>query len=76
EADATMELVLEHGVNHIDVAPTYSDAETRLGPWLEKHRDRFFLGCKTELRGREEASQQLQQSLERLRVDSFDLFQL
>ena len=76
EADATMELVLEHGVNHIDVAPTYSDAEIRLGPWLEKHRDRFFLGCKTELRGREEASQQLQQSLERLRVDSFDLFQL
>jgi predicted aldo/keto reductase-like oxidoreductase len=76
EADATMELVLEHGVNHIDVAPTYSDAETRLGPWLEKHRDRFFLGCKTELRGREEASQQLQRSLERLRVDSFDLFQL
>ena len=76
EADATMELVLEHGVNHIDVAPTYSDAEIRLGPWLEKHRDRFFLGCKTELRGREEANQQLQRSLERLRVDSFDLFQL
>ena len=76
EADATMELVLEHGVNHIDVAPTYSDAEIRLGPWMEKYRDRFFLGCKTELRGREEASQQLQQSLERLRVDSFDLFQL
>lgn len=76
EADATMELVLEHGVNHIDVAPTYSDAEIRLGPWMEKYRDRFFLGCKTELRGREEASQQLRQSLERLRVDSFDLFQL
>jgi predicted aldo/keto reductase-like oxidoreductase len=47
-----------------------------LGPWLEKYRDRFFLGCKTELRGRDEASQQLRQSLERLRVDSFDLFQL
>jgi predicted aldo/keto reductase-like oxidoreductase len=76
EADATMELVLQHGVNHIDVAPTYSDAEIRLGPWLEKYRDQFFLGCKTELRGREEASQQLRQSLERLRVDSFDLFQL
>jgi predicted aldo/keto reductase-like oxidoreductase len=71
-----MELVLQHGVNHIDVAPTYSDAEIRLGPWLEKYRDQFFLGCKTELRGREEASQQLRQSLERLRVDSFDLFQL
>jgi predicted aldo/keto reductase-like oxidoreductase len=76
EADAAMELVLEHGVNHIDVAPTYADAELRLGPWLEKHRDRFFLGCKTELRGWEEARQQLHHSLERLRVNSFDLFQL
>ena len=76
EADAAMELVLEHGVNHIDVAPTYADAELRLGPWLETYRDRFFLGCKTELRDRDEARQQLHCSLERLRVDSFDLFQL
>lgn len=76
EADETMELVLKHGVNHIDVAPTYSDAEIRLGPWLEKHRDRFFLGCKTELRDKEAARAQLHRSLERLRVSSFDLFQL
>jgi len=76
EADKTMELALEHGINHIDVAPTYSDAEIRLGPWLEEHRERFFLGCKTELRDKEQARAQLHRSLERLRVDSFDLFQL
>lgn len=76
EADAVMELVLAHGVNHIDVAPSYADAELRLGPWLEAHRDRFFLGCKTQLRGKEEARKELQRSLERLRVDRFDLFQL
>jgi predicted aldo/keto reductase-like oxidoreductase len=76
EADAVMELVLDHGVNHIDVAPSYADAELRLGPWLEAHRDRFFLGCKTQLRGRQEAREELHRSLERLRVDSFDLFQL
>lgn len=76
EADGAMALVLKHGVNHIDVAPTYSDAELRLGPWLETYRDQFFLGCKTELRGRDEARQQLYRSLERLRVDRFDLFQL
>jgi predicted aldo/keto reductase-like oxidoreductase len=76
EADAVMESVLAHGVNHIDVAPSYADAELRLGPWLEAHRDRFFLGCKTQLRGREEAREELHRSLERLRVDSFDLFQL
>lgn len=76
EADATMELLMEHGVNHIDVAPSYHDAELRLGPWLEKYRDYFFLGCKTQLRGCKEARVELHRSLERLRVDRFDLYQL
>jgi predicted aldo/keto reductase-like oxidoreductase len=71
-----MERLMEHGVNHIDVAPSYDDAELRLGPWLEKHRDQFFLGCKTYMRGREKAHEELHRSLERLRVDSFDLYQL
>jgi len=76
QADETMELLLEHGVNHIDVAPSYADAELRLGPWLERTRDRFFLGCKTQLRGKLEAREELYRSLERLRVDRFDLYQL
>jgi predicted aldo/keto reductase-like oxidoreductase len=76
EADEVMELLLAHGVNHIDVAPSYLNAELRLGPWLERHRERFFLGCKTLLRGKEEARQELHRSLERLRVDHFDLYQL
>jgi predicted aldo/keto reductase-like oxidoreductase len=76
EADEVMELLLEHGVNHIDVAPSYHDAELRLGPWLEKYRDRFFLGCKTQLRNKADAREELHRSLERLRVDSFDLYQL
>lgn len=76
EADAVMELVLARGINHIDVAPSYADAELRLGPWLETHRDRFFLGCKTQLRDKEAAREELYRSLERLRVDRFDLYQL
>jgi predicted aldo/keto reductase-like oxidoreductase len=76
EADAVMESVLEHGVNHIDVAPSYHDAELRLGPWMERYRDQFFLGCKTQLRDRRQAREELHRSLERLRVDSFDLYQL
>lgn len=76
EADETMELILAHGVNHIDVAPSYHEAELRLGPWLERHRADFFVGCKTQLRGRQEAREELHRSLERLRIDSFDLFQL
>jgi aryl-alcohol dehydrogenase-like predicted oxidoreductase len=76
QADEVMELVMAHGVNHIDVAPSYYDAEQRLGPWLEKYRDRFFLGCKSQLRGRNEARQELHRSLARLRVDVLDLYQL
>jgi predicted aldo/keto reductase-like oxidoreductase len=76
EADAVMELLLEHDINHIDVAPSYHDAELRLGPWLETHREQFFLGCKTQLRDSKNAREELHRSLERLRVDRFDLFQL
>jgi aryl-alcohol dehydrogenase-like predicted oxidoreductase len=76
EADQVMQTVLDHGVNHIDVAPSYHDAELRLGPWLEKHRDRFFVGCKTQLRDYEAARAELRRSLERLRIDRFDLLQL
>ena len=47
QADATMRQVIEAGINHIDVAPSYGVAEERLGPWLATERDRFFLGCKT-----------------------------
>ena len=74
--DETMELLLAHGVNHIDVAPSYGEAELRLGPWLEAHRESFFVGDKTQLRGRQEARDELHRSLERLRIDHFDLYQL
>ena len=76
EADATMEKVIAAGVNHIDVAPSYGEAELRIGPWMARERKRFFLGCKTTERAKESAAAELRRSLERLRVDSFDLFQL
>ncbi len=76
KADAVMEMVLSHGVNHIDVAPSYGDAELRIGPWMPKERDRFFLGCKTGQRTREDAAAELRRSLERLQTDRFDLHQL
>jgi predicted aldo/keto reductase-like oxidoreductase len=76
DADDAMELVIKAGVNHIDVAPSYGDAEERLGSWLAKERERFFLGCKTAKRTKEEAVEEMQRSLELLQVDSFDLYQL
>ena len=76
QADRSMEQVMEFGVNHIDVAPSYGDAEARLGSWVEKYRQRFFLGCKTMERSQEGAAAEMRRSLERLHTDRFDLYQM
>jgi aryl-alcohol dehydrogenase-like predicted oxidoreductase len=76
EADRALELLLAHGVNHIDVAASYGDAEDLIGPWMAGHRDDFFLATKTGERTRAGAHDEIRRSLERLRVDSVDLIQL
>lgn len=76
EADRTMHLIIEHGVNHIDVAPSYGIAEERLAPWMAKERARFFLGCKTMERSKFGALAEMQRSLERLQAEYFDLYQI
>src|ERR1044072_8418436 len=75
DADRVMEMIIEAGVNHIDVAPGYGQAEIRIGPWMPRERERFFLGCKTEQRPRDGAWKEMQESLKRLQTDSFDLYQ-
>jgi aryl-alcohol dehydrogenase-like predicted oxidoreductase len=75
-ADRVLDLLLEHGVNHIDAAPTYGEAELRIGPWMERHRDEFFLATKTRERDYERARADIRRSLERLRTDRIDLLQL
>ena len=75
-ADRAMETVIEYGVNHLDVAPSYGVAEERLAPWMVKERQRFFLGCKTTERTRDGAADELQRSLKRLGVEYFDLYQI
>ena len=75
EADKVMELVIQAGVNHIDVAPGYGEAETRIGPWMPRERERFFLGCKTMERTKEGAWNEMQVSLQRLQTETFDLYQ-
>lgn len=76
EADQTMELVIQHGINHIDVAASYGEAEVRLAPWLEQHRQDFFLATKTGERSYAAARDEIRRSLERLQVDQIDLIQL
>ncbi len=75
EADRTLDILLDYGVNHIDTAASYGEAEVRIGPWLEKHRDRFFLATKTNEREYETAKAQIHLSLARMRVDQIDLIQ-
>ncbi len=76
EADKTLETLLEYGINHIDTAASYGDAELRIGPWMKEHRQRFFLATKTEKRTYQGAKEELHRSLERMRVDSVDLWQM
>jgi aryl-alcohol dehydrogenase-like predicted oxidoreductase len=75
DADKVMEQVIEAGVNHIDVAPSYGQAEQRVGPWMPRERKRFFLGCKTMERTKQGAWDEMQQSLKLLQTESFDLYQ-
>jgi aryl-alcohol dehydrogenase-like predicted oxidoreductase len=76
EADRVLDLLLKYGVNHIDAAPIYGNAEKRIGPWMEKHRGDFFIATKTRRRDYQGAWDDLHRSLERLRVDHIDLWQM
>lgn len=76
EADKTLGLLLDNGINHIDTARSYGDAELRIGPWMKEHRSSFFLASKTNKRTKEEALLELKETLNRLQTDYIDLWQL
>ena len=76
EADATLDVLLKFGINHIDTAASYGEAERRVGPWMERYRQQFFLATKTEERTRLKARESLHRSLELLHTDHVDLLQI
>jgi len=76
EADRILELLLRYGVNHIDVASNYGDAEVRIAPWLGRYRSQFYLATKGDERTAQGAREELHRSLERMRVDYVDLWQI
>lgn len=76
EADHALEIILQYGVNHIDTAPSYGNAETRVGNWMKQYRDRFFLATKTDKRSYKESKDQFYRSLDRLQTDHVDLLQI
>lgn len=76
EADRVLELLLQYGVNHIDVASSYGDAELRIAPWMARYRSQFYLATKGDERTAQGAREELHRSLERMRVDYVDLWQI
>jgi aryl-alcohol dehydrogenase-like predicted oxidoreductase len=76
EADRTLDLLLQYGVNHIDTAASYGDSELRIAPWLKRYPKTFFLATKTGERTYSKARDEIYRSLERLGVDQVDSLQL
>src|SRR5260221_14626139 len=76
EADQALEILLRYGVNHIDVAAGYGEAELRVAPWVREHPGRFFLATKTGGRTYDAAKRDIHRSIERMGVERFDLIQL
>jgi aryl-alcohol dehydrogenase-like predicted oxidoreductase len=76
EGERALALLFEHGINHIDTASSYGRSERRVGAWMPRHRDKFFLATKTGERTYEKAHDQIRHSLERLQTDHVDLIQL
>lgn len=76
EADAYVKEAIDGGVNYFDVAPSYGNAQDQLGPAIEPYRKDIFLACKTAERTKDGAQREMEESLQKLRTDYFDLYQL
>jgi len=76
DVDATMDIVLQNGINHVDVAASYGKAEQLLGDWIRRHGRPFFLATKTGERTKQAAYDQIRRSLDLLHVSQVDMIQL
>src|SRR6202007_672031 len=78
ETGAAKNIVAEavaRGINYFDVAPSYGNAQERLGPALAPYRQNSFLACKTDGRMKEDSRKDLEESLRLLKTDHVDLYQ-
>ena len=76
EAEPAFAAALARGVNHLDIAPRYGEAERAVGLLLPPVRDRLFIGEKTTRRAPDGVRAQLDETLQRLRTDHVDLYQM
>lgn len=75
-AEQFLQSALDAGVNHLDIAPSYGDAERLIGPLLPAVRDRLFVGCKTMEPTADGARAEMERSLSLLGCSAFDLYQV
>ncbi len=75
-SDRYVAWAIEHGINYFDVAPTYGDAQEKLGNSLLPHRKNILLACKTNCRTEAEAQKEFEESFKLLHTDYFDVYQL
>ena len=76
EAEVSFHAAIERGVNHLDIAPQYGNAEVNIGPHIPAVRDRLFIGEKTMRKSFDGVRAQLEQTLSRLQTGHVDLYQL
>ena len=76
DVDATMDLILKNGINHVDTAASYGKAEQVLGDWIRRNGKPFFLATKTDQRTKRAAYDQIRRSLDLLHVDQVDMIQI
>src|SRR6188508_358372 len=75
EAKAGLELALARGVNHLDIAPQYGNAQAAVGPAIPAVRDRLFVAAKTLRSNPDGVVDQFDESRRRLGCDVLDLYQ-
>ena len=75
DANYSVDYAIDKGINYFDVAPTYFDAEEKMGVALKGKRKDIFLACKTEGRAKKSSRDFLENSLRKLQTDYFDLYQ-
>ena len=76
DVDATMDQLLQMGINHVDTAASYGRSQELLGDWIRRHGRPFFLATKTGKRTREAAYDEIRGSLDLLHVSQVDMIQL
>ena len=76
DVDAAVQLAVDHGVNHLDIAPSYGRAMDRMATWMPRLHAEWFIGAKTTARARDDAWESIRSCQQRLGIETFDLFQL